>query len=73
MSEHEEGHAKLAREAARDIERTIGDLKRRSCQELIEAANEAGYGLLKQLKTSDEDYDAKTKHGVLQDAVLNEF
>lgn len=70
LSEHEEGHARLYREAARDIEREIGSLKRRNCQELEEAVDETGNGLLKQLRTADEDYDAKTKHGALQGAVL---
>ncbi len=70
LAEHENGHAELAKEAARDIEREIGTLKRRSCQELREAANQKGSDILKQLKISNEEYDARTKHGILQDAIL---
>jgi predicted secreted Zn-dependent protease len=73
LDEHEQGHGKLAIEAARDIEREIGKLKRRSCQELKEAVNETGLGFLKQLDVSYKEYDARTKHGVLQDAVLHEY
>ena len=73
LSEHEEGHAKFDREAARDIERGIGTAKRRSCQELKEAVAEIGYGILKRLDEANADYDARTKHGVLDDAILHEF
>lgn len=73
LVEHEKGHGNLAQDTARAIERDIGNLKRRSCQELKEAANAAGSDLLKLLTTANEDYDNRTKHGVLQDAVLHEF
>jgi predicted secreted Zn-dependent protease len=73
LSEHEEGHAQYAREAARDIEREIGITKRRSCQELKEAVSETGSGILKRLSATNAEYDARTKHGVLNDAILHEF
>jgi predicted secreted Zn-dependent protease len=73
LTEHEEGHGKHAIETARDIEHEISILKRRSCQELEEAANETGFGLLKLLRALDADYDTKTKHGVLTNAILHEF
>jgi len=73
LSEHEEGHAKFDREAARDIEREIGNTKRRSCQELKEAVSEIGYGILKRLDETNADYDARTRHGVMDDAILHEF
>ncbi len=70
LTEHEEGHGRRAMEAARTIENEIGNLKRRSCQELREAVNETGITLLKQLAASNADYDDSTRHGVLDGAVL---
>jgi len=73
LSEHEEGHAKLAKEAANDIEQEIGTARRRSCQDLRQAVNEIGIGILKRLDEANKDFDASTKHGRLQDAILHEY
>jgi len=73
LSEHEEGHAKFDREAASDIEREISTAKRRSCQELKEAVTEIGDGILKRLDETNAAYDVRTKHGVMNDAILQEF
>lgn len=73
LTEHEEGHAKLAKEAASDIDREIGTARRRSCQELRQAVNEIGTGILKRLDDANEEFDAGTKHGHLQDAILHEY
>jgi predicted secreted Zn-dependent protease len=73
LQEHEEGHANLAKDASRDIEREIGNMKRRSCQELNQAANESGHDLMRKLDAASDAYDARTNHGILQDAVLHEL
>ncbi len=68
---HEEGHGRIAREAVKKVEQGVVGLKRRSCRELKEAIDEMYAGLLQQLKESNAQYDARTEHGDVQDAVLD--
>ncbi len=67
---HEEGHGRLAIEEVRKAEQEVAGLKRRSCQELKEAISEKEAEFLKQLTKLNAEYDARTEHGNLQNAVL---
>ncbi len=68
---HEEGHAAIARKAAREIDQAIARLPPVSnCQTLESEANRTGQRLLDAARLRDIDYDASTKHGCTQGACL---
>ena len=68
---HEKDHGKFAIEAGRMIDGELSVLKKRSCQELKEAAEALGHGRLRELNAKNEEYDLTTKHGRLQEALLH--
>jgi len=66
---HEEGHVRLAREAAAAIRREVAALgSYASRQELTDAINNTANRVLDRYRRQERDYDLQTRHGVLQGA-----
>lgn len=66
---HENGHADIGIEAAKQIEtgiRQLGPLP--SCDALGQAANALGNALIREANRKDLEYDARTQHGRTQGA-----
>ena len=71
LKEHEMGHVETAQKAAVQIEKLLNALPQMaSCAQLQEKANALGEGVLKDARQRDLDYDAGTKDGREQGAVL---
>ncbi len=71
LREHEEGHHRIAAQAARRIDQAIKTLQpMRSCQALEAEANRRGYEILKAASSEEDEYDIDTKHGCTQGACL---
>lgn len=60
---HEVGHAKLARDGAREIYQRLRFLQGSACDELGNRANQIGRQLLDDLNERQRRYDAETAHG----------
>ena len=68
---HEAGHRTHGLQAAETVERTIASIgHNRDCGALGRAIDAAGHAALEAAHRADIDYDASTKHGVTQGAVL---
>lgn len=69
LLKHENGHRDLGIETAREVQRKIAEVQpHKTCKELYETANKAGNRVLEKYKQLERDYDARTKHGLDQDA-----
>jgi predicted secreted Zn-dependent protease len=69
---HELGHARIARQAARDIDRAILDLpEMASCTSLEAAANRVAKALLAESEREQRRYDRVTEHGRRDGASLD--
>jgi len=68
---HEDGHAAIARAAARRIARRLASVRMfRSCARLERAADAAGQRMLAQARAEEIAYDRRTGHGYTQGARL---
>lgn len=73
LREHEDGHRRIAEEAARDIERTLLSLPEYSdCTQLNAAANARARARLDAHLERERAYDRDTRHGRTQGAVLRD-
>lgn len=69
---HENGHAEIAIEAAREIESSLLSMPEyRNCNLLSEKANMKAQEILDHTKPKHEHYDRKTRHGKSQGAYLD--
>jgi predicted secreted Zn-dependent protease len=69
LLKHENGHRDLGVEAARELQRKIAEVQpHKTCKELYETANKVGNKVLEKYKQLERDYDARTKHGLDQEA-----
>ena len=66
---HEQGHVQHGREAAEDIRRALTGLSG-SCSTLDQQAAERGKQIIAAYSQRDIEYDAQTRHGQTQGAVL---
>lgn len=73
LREHEEGHRRIAQEAARDIERTLLSLPEYpDCRRLEAEANARARARLDEHVEREKSYDRDTGHGRTQGAVLQD-
>lgn len=73
LAVHEEGHRRIAREAAQDIERLLRSLpEARSCRQLESEANAQARARLDEYLEREREYDRATRHGHSQGAVLGD-
>lgn len=71
LREHEDGHRKIARDAAQQIDRGILALRpMSSCSALSQAANDLGQSILSNTRVIERKYDVDTDHGCTQGACL---
>ncbi|MEZ5598626.1 MAG: DUF922 domain-containing protein [Pseudomonadales bacterium] len=71
LDAHEEGHRRIARQAAEAIDAGIGALPPQGdCTGVARAANALGHTLLEQARETERQYDANTSHGCTQGACL---
>jgi predicted secreted Zn-dependent protease len=69
LSAHEEGHAEIAIETARRIEKAILDTQPQpTCDAIGRTANAHGQSLIKEANRKNIDYDERTDHGRSQGA-----
>jgi predicted secreted Zn-dependent protease len=69
LRRHEDGHAAIARSAARRIARRLRLLGTfRSCARLERAADAAGARILEEARAAETAYDERTRHGDTQGA-----
>ncbi len=69
LSEHEDGHAQIARDAAESVDQDILDLpEMASCELLEETANQLGHEHLDAAGRKSKRYDRDTEHGRSQGA-----
>jgi predicted secreted Zn-dependent protease len=72
LQKHEEGHAEIARQAADEIEKSLGKMRGgANCPGLGEEANKIGNAILDDYRKKEKDYDRQTKHGKTQGAVFS--
>jgi len=68
---HEEGHRRLAREVAHEIDRTIERLPPMArCGDLESEANRRGHELIEAARAREIEYDRSTRQGCTQGACL---
>lgn len=68
---HEDGHAQNGLGAAREIDAMLSHLPAmNNCEELNQAANQKANEIIRKYNILDTQYDAETKHGLKQGAVL---
>jgi predicted secreted Zn-dependent protease len=73
LREHEDGHQRIARAAADDIERVLKTLlPAPSCRELASEANAKARAKLDEHLEREREYDRETRHGYTQGAVLRD-
>lgn len=69
LEAHEQGHEKLAAQAADEIAAALSSLPLYpSCAELEQAADEAGERVLQRYRQLELEYDRETEHGATQGA-----
>lgn len=69
---HEEGHKKIAQDAAHSVDRTFKTLPAMtSCKALETEAQRQGSTILESARKAGAEYDATTKHGHTQGACLS--
>ncbi len=69
LEAHEQGHEKLAMQAAEEIAAALSSLRPYpSCAELEQAADEAGERVLQHYRQLELEYDRETEHGATQGA-----
>lgn len=72
LSQHEQGHVQIGRDAAQAIDQGIAQLPAASdCTTLERDANALGHRLLKEHTERDKQYDERTRHGATQGAQLD--
>lgn len=68
---HETGHYRIAQQAAQQIDAALAALPdMHNCREIEETANSTGHRIVAEFDVKDGQYDAATKHGQTQGAVL---
>jgi predicted secreted Zn-dependent protease len=68
---HEQGHKRIALDAANQVDRAIADLRPMTdCQALEQEANRTGLAVLESARRREVEYDAITKSGCTQGACL---
>ncbi len=74
LESHEEGHAKLAIAAGRQLEEDLLSLRAfTDCAKLEEGANALGQQQLQHLNEQQAEYDRRTEHGKRQGAFLEGY
>ena len=69
LQTHEDGHKEIGIQAGHDILRTLEGLPSYpTCDELEEAADAAGEGVLDRYREQEIIYDQTTRHGATQGA-----
>ena len=72
LSEHEQGHVQLAKEAAAAIQQRAQTFTPRSdCSALKNEVNSVCRSIVETHRQQEKDYDERTRHGASQGAVLN--
>lgn len=70
LQNHEDGHARIARDCARQVEEDIKQVKTcRSASELQGVLNRTANMTISKCQLKEVEYDAKTNHGMAQGAV----
>lgn len=71
LREHEDGHRRIARDAAHAVDSAILTLRpMASCKLLSRAANQLGQSILQDTRRIERQYDTDTDHGCTQGACL---
>lgn len=63
LGAHEEGHARIASDAAREVETALDRLHRPDCTLLTQDANRIGQEILRKAQATERGYDIQTDHG----------
>ena len=72
LSQHEQGHVQVGRDAAQTIDRAIADMPAASdCATLERNANILGQALLQEHVEREKQFDVTTGHGATQGALLD--
>ena len=72
LSQHEQGHVQVGRDAAQAIDRAIADMPAASdCATLERNANILGQALLQEHVEREKQFDVTTGHGATQGALLD--
>jgi predicted secreted Zn-dependent protease len=69
LTGHEEGHAQIAAEAARQVRRRVGQLPAAAtCEAATRASNAVAEQVLREANEQERQYDRDTRHGETQGA-----
>ena len=72
LSQHEQGHVQVGRDAAQAIDRAIADMPAAAdCATLERNANTLGQALLQEHVEREKQFDVTTGHGATQGALLD--
>ena len=72
LSQHEQGHVQVGRDAAQTIDRAIADMPAAAdCATLERNANTLGQALLQEHVEREKQFDVTTGHGATQGALLD--
>ncbi|MBI3790791.1 MAG: DUF922 domain-containing protein [Gemmatimonadetes bacterium] len=66
---HEEGHRRIALEAAAAVRRRLEDLRVNDCSQYGREADDAFKQIIRTFNARDVEYDAATRHGATQGAI----